>query len=31
MEIKVTTLDGKSAGNVSVSDAVFGLEPRDAR
>lgn len=28
MELKVTTLDGKSAGKVSVSDAVFGLEPR---
>lgn len=28
MELKVTTLDGKSAGNVSVSDDVFGLEPR---
>ena len=28
MELKVTTLDGKSAGKVTVSDAVFGLEPR---
>jgi large subunit ribosomal protein L4 len=28
MELKVTTLDGKSAGKVSVSDDVFGLEPR---
>jgi len=28
MELKVTTLDGKSAGKVSVSDEVFGLEPR---
>jgi large subunit ribosomal protein L4 len=28
MEFKVTTLDGKSAGKVTVSDAVFGLEPR---
>jgi large subunit ribosomal protein L4 len=29
MDIKVTTLDGKSAGKVSLSDTVFGLEPRD--
>jgi large subunit ribosomal protein L4 len=28
MEFEVTTLDGKSAGKVTVSDAVFGLEPR---
>ena len=28
MELKVTTLAGKAAGSVSVSDAVFGLEPR---
>jgi large subunit ribosomal protein L4 len=28
MDIKVTTLAGKSAGSVSVSDTVFGLEPR---
>ena len=28
MELKVTTLDGKSAGKVDVSDAIFGLEPR---
>ena len=28
MDIKVTTLEGKSSGKVSVSDAVFGLEPR---
>lgn len=28
MELKVTTLEGKAAGNVSVADAVFGLEPR---
>jgi large subunit ribosomal protein L4 len=26
MDISVTTLDGKSSGKVSVSDAVFGLE-----
>jgi large subunit ribosomal protein L4 len=28
MELKVTTLDGKSAGTVNVPDAIFGLEPR---
>jgi large subunit ribosomal protein L4 len=28
MDISVTTLEGKSSGKVSVSDAVFGLEPR---
>jgi large subunit ribosomal protein L4 len=28
MELKVTTLAGKSAGTVTVSDSVFGLEPR---
>ena len=28
MELKVTTLDGKSAGAINVSEAVFGLEPR---
>ncbi len=28
MELKVTTLDGKKAGSVTVSDAIFGLEPR---
>jgi large subunit ribosomal protein L4 len=28
MELKVTTLAGKSAGTVMLSDAVFGLEPR---
>ncbi|WP_026380997.1 50S ribosomal protein L4 [Afifella pfennigii] len=28
MELKVTTLAGKAAGKVSVSDEVFGLEPR---
>jgi large subunit ribosomal protein L4 len=28
MELKVTTLAGKSAGTVTLSDAVFGLEPR---
>jgi large subunit ribosomal protein L4 len=28
MELQVKTLDGKEAGSVAVSDAVFGLEPR---
>ena len=28
MELKVTTLAGKSAGTVTLSDTVFGLEPR---
>jgi large subunit ribosomal protein L4 len=28
MDVKVTTLDGKSAGSISLSDEVFGLEPR---
>jgi len=28
MELKVTTLDGKNSGSVTVSDAIFGLEPR---
>ncbi len=29
MEIQITTLDGKSAGKVALSDAVFGLDPRE--
>ena len=29
MDLKVTTLAGKDAGKVSVSDAIFGLEPRE--
>ncbi len=29
MDFKVTTLDGKESGNVTVSDAIFGLDPRD--
>jgi len=29
MELKVTTLDGKASGKVSLDDAVFGLEPRE--
>jgi large subunit ribosomal protein L4 len=28
MQIKVTTLDGAEAGSVTLSDAIFGLEPR---
>jgi large subunit ribosomal protein L4 len=28
MDISVTTLEGKASGKVSVSDAVYGLEPR---
>src|SRR5262245_11273148 len=28
MEMKVTSLDGKAAGSVTLSDAIFGLEPR---
>src|SRR5438477_10320582 len=28
MELKVTTLEGKSAGSVTLSDATFGLKPR---
>jgi large subunit ribosomal protein L4 len=28
MEMKVTTLEGKEAGSVKLSDAIFGLEPR---
>ncbi|HML08729.1 MAG TPA: 50S ribosomal protein L4 [Xanthobacteraceae bacterium] len=28
MELKITTLDGKASGSVTVSDAIFGLEPR---
>src|SRR5579871_2170253 len=28
MEIKVTTLDGGEAGSLTLSDAIFGLEPR---
>src|SRR3979409_1607146 len=29
MELKVTTLEGKAAGSVQLSDAIFGLEPRN--
>jgi large subunit ribosomal protein L4 len=28
MELKVTSLDGKSSGSVTLSDEIFGLEPR---
>src|SRR5215469_16855240 len=28
MEFKVTTLDGGEAGSVTVSDGIFGLDPR---
>jgi large subunit ribosomal protein L4 len=28
MELNVTTLDGKAAGSVKLSDEIFGLEPR---
>ena len=28
MDIRVTTLDGGSAGSVTLDDAIFGLEPR---
>jgi large subunit ribosomal protein L4 len=28
MELKITTLDGKETGSVTLSDTIFGLEPR---
>src|SRR6202789_1783770 len=28
MELKVTSLDGKAAGSVTLSDTIFGLDPR---
>jgi large subunit ribosomal protein L4 len=28
MELKITTLDGEEKGSVSLSDTIFGLEPR---
>ncbi|NJO53531.1 MAG: 50S ribosomal protein L4, partial [Bacteroidales bacterium] len=28
MELKVKTLDGSEAGSVTLSDDIFGLEPR---
>jgi len=28
MELKIMSLDGKAAGSVTLSDAIFGLEPR---
>lgn len=29
MDLKITTLAGKDAGKISVSDEIFGLEPRE--
>lgn len=29
MDVKMTTLAGKDAGTVALSDAIFGLEPRE--
>ncbi len=29
MELQVTTLDGKASGKIALSDAIFGLEPRN--
>lgn len=29
MDLKITTLDGKEAGKLKVSDEVFGLDPRE--
>ena len=29
MEFNVKTLEGKDAGQVSLSDAIFGLDPRE--
>ena len=29
MDLKITTLAGKDAGKITVSDAIFGLEPRE--
>ena len=28
MDMKITTLDGKEAGSVTLSKEIFGLEPR---
>ena len=28
MKLNVTTLEGKDAGSVELSDAIFGLDPR---
>jgi large subunit ribosomal protein L4 len=28
MELQITTLDGKAGGSVTLTDAIFGLEPR---
>ncbi len=29
MDVKITTLAGKEAGNVTLSDEIFGLDPRE--
>jgi large subunit ribosomal protein L4 len=29
MELKITTLDGEEKGSVSLSDTIFGLQPRE--
>ena len=29
MDLKITTLAGKDAGKITVSDAIFGLDPRE--
>jgi large subunit ribosomal protein L4 len=29
MELNITTLEGKEAGSVTLSDSIFGLEPRN--
>ena len=28
MKLNVTTLEGKDAGSIELSDAIFGLDPR---
>ncbi len=28
MDLKIIALDGKEAGSVTLSDEIFGLEPR---
>ncbi len=28
MELKITTIEGKAAGSIELSDAIFGLKPR---
>ncbi|TIN71204.1 MAG: 50S ribosomal protein L4, partial [Mesorhizobium sp.] len=29
MDLKITTLGGKDAGKVELSDEIFGLDPRE--